>query len=52
MAAQARQLRALETERRRLDWLRWVRNTLAHSKIVPWSMMISPTALQIADFRE
>ena len=52
MAAQAWQVRALETERRRLDWLRRVRNALAHNEIVPWGTLVSPIALQITDFRE
>ena len=52
MAAQARQVRVLETERRHLDWLRRVRNALAHNEIVPWGTLVSPVALQITDFRE
>lgn len=52
MAAQAWHVRALETERRRLDWLRRVRNALAHNEIVPWGTLVSPIALQITDFRE
>ena len=52
MAAQARRVRALETERRRLDWLRRVRNALAHNEIVSWGTLVSPLALQITDFRE
>ena len=52
MAAQAWQVRALEIERRRLDWLRRVRNALAHNEIVPWDTLVSPIALQITDFRE
>ena len=52
MEAQARQFRALEIEQRRLDWLRRVRNALAHNKVVPWGTLVSSIALQIADFRE
>ena len=52
MASQARWVRALETEWRRLDWLRRVRNALAHNEIVPWGTLVSPIALQITDFRE
>ena len=52
MAAQAWQVRALEIERRRLDWLRRVRNALAHNEIVPWDTLVSHTALQVMDFRE
>ena len=52
MAAQARRFRVLETEQRRLDWLRRVRNALAHNEIVPWGTLVSPVALQIVDFRE
>ncbi len=44
--------RAFQTERRRLDWLHRVRNALAHNQIVPWSTLVSPTALEIVDFRE
>ena len=52
MASQVRWFRALETEWRRLDWLRRVRNALAHNEIVPWGTLVSPVALQITDFRE
>ena len=51
MASQARGLRALEEKQKRLDWLRRIRNDLAHTKIVPWETLISPIALQIVDFR-
>lgn len=52
MAAQAWQVRALEIERRRLDWLRRVRNALAHNEIVPWGTLVSHIARQVIDFRE
>ena len=52
MGMQARQFRALETEQWRLDWLRRVRNALAHNEIVPWGTLVSSIALQIVDFRE
>lgn len=42
---------ALDAERRRLVWLREVRNDLAHNKIVEWSRLTAPIALQIEDFR-
>lgn len=51
MASQARGLRALEEKQKRLDWLRRIRNDLAHTKVVPWEALISLTALQIVDFR-
>ena len=51
MATQANWGGALYVERQRLDWLRRVRNYLAHNKIVPWSTLVSPLALQIIDFR-
>lgn len=52
MANQARWVSALAAERERLDWLRRVRNALAHAEVIPWSTLISHTAIQIADFRE
>ncbi len=51
MASQARGLEALEAKRSCLDWLRRIRNDLAHMKTVPWETLISSTALQIVDFR-
>ncbi len=44
--------RSLPDERRRADWLRRVRNALAHNEPVPWSTLTSPVAVQIIDFRE
>ncbi len=37
-----------------LNWLKRVRNTLAHNKVVSWGDLISPSAVQISklDFRE
>ena len=52
MAAQARMIRSLGGEKKRIDWLHRVRNDLAHLDVVPWGMLTSPAALQIADFRE
>ena len=52
MATQARLGGPLVAERQRLDWLRRVRNALAHSKVVPWGTLTSPIAVHIADFRE
>ena len=51
MAAQARQPGPLESEWKRLNWLRRVRNSLAHGKVVPWETLTSQIAIQIADFR-
>ena len=51
MAAQARVVASLEGERQRLDWLRRVRNALAHNEMVPWGTLVSPIGVQIADFR-
>ena len=39
-------------DRGRLDWLRRVRNKLAHNEFVPWEMLTSRVAVGIADFRE
>ena len=36
----------------RLNWLRLVRNRLAHHDIVPWGTLTSPEARQIANFGE
>ena len=50
MDTQAQQSRALRNERKRLDWLRRVRNDLAHLRIVSWATLNSPIARQIIDF--
>ena len=52
MATQARRSGPLEAERQRLDWLRRVRNALAHGEMVPWGTLTSPIAIRITDFRE
>lgn len=52
MARQVREIPALAAERERLDWLRRVRNALAHSEVVPWATLISHTGIQIVDFRK
>ena len=50
MAAQAQQSGALSNELERLNWLRRVRNDLAHLKIVSWATLNSRIARQIVDF--
>ena len=50
MDTQAQQSEVFRNERERLGWLRRVRNSLAHIKIVPWSTLTSPVARQIVDF--
>ena len=50
MDTQAQQNGALRNERKRLDWLRRVRNDLAHVRIVSWATLNSPIARQIVDF--
>ena len=52
LAAQARRVGLPEAERQRLDWLRRVRNLLAHNKAVSWDTLTSPIAIRIMDFRE
>ena len=52
LATQARSGRLLGVDRDRLDWLRRVRNRLAHNAIVPWGTLTSRVAIRIADFRE
>lgn len=52
MAHQAQQIRVLAGERQRLDWLRRVRNALAHGEPVAWGTLVSPAAPQIANFGE
>ena len=52
MAFQAKKWdESFKVERLLLNWLRYVRNALAHNEIVPWSTLVSTTALQIVDFR-
>lgn len=50
MVAQARQSGALRNELKRLNWLRRIRNDLAHLKIVSWATLNSHIARQIVDF--
>ena len=50
MAAQAQSIGALKNERKRLGWLRRVRNDLAHLKIVSWATLNSPIGREIVDF--
>lgn len=52
MAAQAWVSGPLAVERQRLNWLRRVRNQLAHNEVVPWGTLTSPIAIRIADFRQ
>ena len=52
MAVQAWRGGPLEAERQRLEWLRRVRNALAHNETVPWGTLTSPVAVRITDFRE
>lgn len=51
LAFQAQRITALARERPHLDWLRRVRNALAHGERVAWGTLISPAAPQIVDFR-
>ena len=51
LAAQARLVGVPEPERQRLQWLRRVRNALAHNKVVSWQTLTSPIAIRIVDFR-
>ena len=50
LAAQLRRA-GLDKVRRRAEWLRRVRNDLAHNKTVAWSTLVSHDALQVVDFR-
>lgn len=52
MAAQARSRGLLGVDHAHLDWLRRVRNQLAHNEVVSWGTLTSPVAVRIADFRE
>ena len=52
LAKQLASIQSLQEEHKRAEWLRRIRNALAHSEMVPWSTLISPTAIQIIDFRE
>ena len=52
LAAQARSSRLLGVDGERLDWLRRVRNRLAHNDIVPWATLTSRIGVRIEDFRE
>ena len=52
MVYQAQRVKALAGEQPRLNWLRRVRNALAHGEAVPWPILVSPVALQVADLRE
>lgn len=52
LATQARSGAFLGVDCERLDWLRRVRNQLAHNDIVPWGTLTSPVAVRIVNFRE
>lgn len=52
LVRQARDSGMRREEIRRLEWLRRVRNDLAHVKIVRWETLTSPEGLEVADFRE
>ena len=52
MYTQANRKIILIPELKRLSWLRRVRNMLAHHKVIPWGSLLSPIALEIADFRK
>ena len=46
------QVKVHKTDEERLNWLRLVRNRLAHHDIVLWGTLTSPEARQIANFGE
>lgn len=50
MWTQAQKPGVLEQEKRRLEWLRRVRNDLAHNKVISWGTFISATTLKFTDF--
>lgn len=52
MVAQARANVSFIEEWRGLEWLRSVRNHLAHFETVPWATLASPRAPDIVDFKE
>lgn len=52
MATQARLGGLFGVDRERLNWLRRVRNQLAHNDVVSWATLTSRIAVQIEDFRE
>ena len=52
MTEQTSSYNLLGVDQELLKWLRFVRNQLAHSKIVPWQQLTSRIALRVADFRE
>ena len=52
MCIQAYKKPILKLELKRLRWLRQVRNELAHYKVISWGSLMSPVALEIADFRK
>ena len=52
MAGQARSGSLFGVDRERLNWLRRVRNQLAHNDVVSWATLTSRTAIRIEDFRE
>ena len=52
MATQARSGSLFGVDRERLNWLRQVRNQLAHNEVVSWATLTSRIAIRIEDFRE
>ena len=50
MWTQAQKSGVLEQEKRRLEWLRRVRNDLAHNKAISWGTFMSATTLKFTDF--
>ena len=52
MAVQTRSRGLLGVDHAHVDWLRRVRNQLAHNEVVSWGTLTSPIAVRIADFRE
>ena len=51
MTHQAQYIDQLEPAIRRLNWLREVRNLIAHHQIVGWDLLTSPVGIEIQDFR-
>ena len=52
MCAQAYKKPILKPELKRLKWLRQIRNELAHHRVISWGSLMSPIALELADFRK
>ena len=52
MYIQAKRKPILKLELKRINWLRRMRNELAHYKAISWGSLMLPIALEIADFRK